>query len=287
MWSATDALEAFDQPGNRGLIRLWSALCVFGCATATATLAAEADPPAPTIQQRLLTAYPSIISAIEGNEVVFSDGTRLPFDDQKGEKTFSEWVNAPDIKDMFRQTYPAGAEAGAPAKDVDPGRARNAAFFQTIYGDCTRGGVEKNLVPVAWLPKKNGRKLWLTKINGVADRLKAVSDTLDQLPPRFDVFLFPSAGTYNCRSVAGTKFPSAHGYGIAIDIALTHAHYWRWMANGPASPVRYQNEIPAEIVAAFEAQGFIWGGRWHHYDTMHFEYRPELISAPGRTDGVR
>jgi D-alanyl-D-alanine carboxypeptidase len=23
--------------------------------------------------------------------------------------------------------------------------------------------------------------------------------------------------------------------------------------------------------------GFIWGGKWYHYDTMHFEYRPELM----------
>jgi hypothetical protein len=23
--------------------------------------------------------------------------------------------------------------------------------------------------------------------------------------------------------------------------------------------------------------GFIWGGYWYHYDTMHFEYRPELL----------
>jgi len=27
----------------------------------------------------------------------------------------------------------------------------------------------------------------------------------------------------------------------------------------------------------FERHGFIWGGRWWHYDTMHFEYRPELL----------
>jgi hypothetical protein len=27
----------------------------------------------------------------------------------------------------------------------------------------------------------------------------------------------------------------------------------------------------------FEQHGFIWGGRWAHYDTMHFEYRPELL----------
>ena len=29
--------------------------------------------------------------------------------------------------------------------------------------------------------------------------------------------------------------------------------------------------------AAFEAEGFIWGGKWSEFDLMHFEYRPELI----------
>lgn len=37
------------------------------------------------------------------------------------------------------------------------------------------------------------------------------------------------------------------------------------------------NRIPPEIVAVFERHGFIWGGRWRHFDTMHFEYRPELL----------
>jgi hypothetical protein len=30
-----------------------------------------------------------------------------------------------------------------------------------------------------------------------------------------------------------------------------------------------------ERVEIFERHGFIWGGKWYHYDTMHFEYRPE------------
>jgi D-alanyl-D-alanine carboxypeptidase len=29
----------------------------------------------------------------------------------------------------------------------------------------------------------------------------------------------------------------------------------------------------------FEQHGFIWGGKWYHYDTMHFEYRPEIIAT--------
>ena len=42
----------------------------------------------------------------------------------------------------------------------------------------------------------------------------------------------------------------------------------------------YKNEIPREIVDIFEKHGFIWGGKWYHYDTMHFEYRPELTATP-------
>ena len=40
--------------------------------------------------------------------------------------------------------------------------------------------------------------------------------------------------------------------------------------------------LPDEIVAAFERHGFIWGGKWAHFDSFHFEYRPELIRAARR-----
>jgi len=35
--------------------------------------------------------------------------------------------------------------------------------------------------------------------------------------------------------------------------------------------------VSLEIVEIFERHGFIWGGKWYHYDTMHFEYRPEML----------
>ena len=52
------------------------------------------------------------------------------------------------------------------------------------------------------------------------------------------------------------------------------------MAQLRLSVCSYKNRMPLEIVEAFEHEGFIWGGQWAHYDTMHFEYRPELL--PGR-----
>ena len=86
-------------------------------------------------------------------------------------------------------------------------------------------------------------------------------------------YLVPSAGTYNCRPIAGTAQMSAHGYGIAIDLNVAYSDYWRW-----GGTAKYRNRIPAAVVAAFERHGFVWGGKWYHYDTMHFEYRPELIA---------
>jgi hypothetical protein len=243
-----------------------------------ASSAAEASP-----GLRLVAAYPDWLEGVRGNELVWKQGPSTSIDDGLGEKPVEDWLDHPDLDDMFRFPYPAGKPARAPGKDVDPGRARNAAFFDRMYGDCRKGEVAKNLKAVIWLPKKKGQRLMVTSINGVADRLARASAELDELDHRFDAYLVPSAGTYNCRPIAGTDRQSAHGHGIAIDIATRHSSYWRNATARADGGYEYRNEIPPEIVAIFEKHGFIWGGRWHHYDTMHFEYRPELL--PGSTEG--
>jgi hypothetical protein len=67
-----------------------------------------------------------------------------------------------------------------------------------------------------------------------------------------------------------------HSWGAAIDITTAYSDYWRW-SRGGGDPPLYRNRIPADIVAVFARHGFIWGGNWAHFDTMHFEYRPELL----------
>lgn len=255
-----------------------------------ALAAAVAGRPAPTAAAdmatrmadagaRLLAAYPDQLARVDGNDLVWKDGTRMPIDDGRGAKAHAAWLAAPDLEDMFAKTYVRPAPGTSPPRDHDPGRARASAFFDKMYGDCTRGEVARHLVDVVWLPRKWGKTLKVTRINGVAERLKAVSAVLDLLPAAFDAFLVPSEGTYVCRPIAGTNRVSAHGHGIAIDIATPRADYWQWTVGAAkaGSPISYRNRIPPEIVAAFEAQGFIWGGAWYHYDTMHFEYRPELL----------
>ena len=221
---------------------------------------------------RLLAAYPDALNRIEGNVLVWRDGTRMVIDDGLPAKTLEAWLANPDLKDMVALPYPAAQPATPPALDADPGRARNAPFFNKLYGDCRNGEVTANLVDVVWLPTRFGKPVKFNARHGASAHLAAVSARLDALPASYNVFLVPPAGTYNCRVIAGTDRASAHGHGIAIDIAVKRAHYWRW---GQSSP--YRSEIPPEIVAAFESEGFIWGGRWSHYDTMHFEYRPEFF----------
>jgi hypothetical protein len=103
-----------------------------------------------------------------------------------------------------------------------------------------------------------------------------VSRDLETLPPARAKYLKPLAGTYNCRVIAGTNRLSMHAYGAAIDINTEYAAYWRWAKPGKDGRIAWQNQIPKDVIDIFERHGFIWGGRWYHYDTMHFEYRPEL-----------
>jgi D-alanyl-D-alanine carboxypeptidase len=246
--------------------------------TAPAVGLAQSETSAPTnAVSALIKAYPDFLARIEANDLVWKDGTRMRIDDGKGAKTFDALLDDPDIKDMFLMKYPLGEQGLAPAVNFDPGRVRYAPLFKKMYGDCRTGDVMAKAVNVVWLPSKYGKNLKFSKINGAAAALQHVSDGLDKLPQRFLAYLRPTQGTYNCRLVAGTNRESAHGLGIAIDIAAAHSHYWQWSKPDADGRFSYKNEIPWEIVEIFEKHGFIWGGKWYHYDTMHFEYRPEII----------
>jgi hypothetical protein len=70
-----------------------------------------------------------------------------------------------------------------------------------------------------------------------------------------------------------------HSYGMTIDINVKNSNYWQWdcKCKNEEATLSHRNQIPLKLVSIFEKYGFIWGGNWKHYDTMHFEYRPELF----------
>ncbi len=239
---------------------------------------AAADPTLARKLDLLVSAYPGSLAKHEDGAIRFHDGGSLPVDDGKA-KDHAEKLAAGDIEDSLSQIYPAGPCETKPDGNFDPGRIRSDALMMRLYGK-SAAEVEASLVPVNWF----GKTLRVTRRQGAAAALEKVRDELKAMP-EMKVFLAPSAGTFNWRRVSGASNMSVHSFGAAIDINTKYADYWVWSGGKPGRVAQYRNKYPMDIVDAFERHGFIWGGRWYHYDTMHFEYRPELI-AIGKAAGV-
>ena len=226
----------------------------------------------------LLAAYPDKLASYSDNELIWKDGSRMSLGSARPNMPFAELLDRANIRDQFAIPYPLStAPFRAPAPDEDPGRLRNDAFFLKMYGDCRKAEVTPNLRPVSWLPNHGGGTIRVTAINGVASQLEKVSRELDLLPAAMIQYLVPTSGTYNCRPIAETNRLSVHAFGAAIDINARFGDYWLW-SKRPDGAIVWRNRIPKEIVEIFERHGFIWGGRWYHFDSLHFEYRPELIA---------
>ena len=225
----------------------------------------------PDKAKRIIQAYPAQHLRYDDNQIIFEDGTAMRFDDGKT-KDFESLLNDSDIEDMFSMSYPA---EGDPGYLQDAGRSRCESFFKKMYGADAKS-VKQNLVTVSWF----GEKLKFTKVNGAADHLKAVAEEIERDHPAMIPYM-KSSGTFYWRKVRGANRLSSHSYGIAIDIAVKQSNYWRWDYSkaGETDKIAYKNRIPMEIVEVFEKHGFVWGGRWYHYDTMHFEYRPEILNG--------
>lgn len=200
----------------------------------------------------------------------------MPFDDGQ-KKTFAQLLQNADLEDQLAQKYPLSRVQNPPTINQDPGRFRYEPFFRKMYGN-TEAEVRKKLTEITWLPKTLKKKLLVTKVNDVDKHFQAVSNELEKHPELLKYVNNP-AGTFSWRVISGTNRLSMHSYGTAIDINLNLSHYWQWdcRCKDESVQLKYRNLIAAQVVEIFEKHGFIWGGKWYHYDTMHFEYRPELL----------
>jgi hypothetical protein len=88
------------------------------------------------------------------------------------------------------------------------------------------------------------------------------------------------------RDIAGSPTRSHHSWGMAIDFvpkSYDGRHvYWRWSRvfdreGWDRIPLTERWSPPEAVVGIFQSHGFIWGGKWAHFDVIHFEYRPEII----------
>ncbi|MEM8853489.1 MAG: M15 family metallopeptidase [Pseudomonadota bacterium] len=226
-------------------------------------------------KRALLDAYPGVFR-FEGNTIVFNSGERVVWDDGR-RKSPAQLLTEADVEDMFAYPYPkARAGEKAPPRLHDPGRVRSQAFFKALYGNSSKA-VGREVRIINWVPRIGNARMTVTTKFGIDRKIEAISAELERLPKRFHKYLTPPAGGFVWRTIAGTRRLSVHSFGAAVDINTKYANYWRWEGQTAGGTIPFRNQIPMEIVAVFEAHCFIWGGRWYHYDTMHFEYRPELL----------
>ncbi len=221
---------------------------------------------------KLAKAYPDFIDSVDCCNLYWKDGSTMKYNDGIENKDYETMLDNPSLKNQMSMVYPDGSDYTIPPpENFDPGRIRNDDFFKKMYGS-SESEVRTNLVEINWLPNSLHKKILITSINGVDKALQKVSDELDRLPDDMLIYVKRLGGTFNWRPILNTNRMSPHSYGIAIDINTAYSNYWEWEKGSG-----YKNRIPMEIVEVFEKYGFIWGGKWFHYDTMHFEYRPELL----------
>jgi len=262
------------------------------CLVCSAFLAARAEATEPEEKSRLdlsvlMAAYPGVIVEVvaEGDRffAVTRSGSRFLYDDGRA-KSADEALRDPDLEDMLAQPYQPGPLAGDPPAGWHPGRRRVTAFLAEVYG---RNAAEVSAAcrPVRFLD----RTVAFNARNGAADALERVAARLEDLVARDrglrDV-LYPVVGTFNWRTIAGTNRLSMHALAIAVDVNPGRNPYWRHHRR-PSDRLARRQSFPPEVVSAFEAEGFIWGGKWAEYDIMHFEYRPELLIKARGTMGDR
>jgi peptidoglycan L-alanyl-D-glutamate endopeptidase CwlK len=236
-------------------------LFVFICCCIASSLTYATDP---TILN-LLKAYPLHVKEIHSTYIDWQDGTRMQIG---GSSMLMNWFRGRSMK-LDKSTEMI--------TEKDVVHARFEPFFKKMYGK-TAHAVGRNLVTIYWMPHVFGNRypLRVTTVNDVDKKLKRISANLEN-----------PGGSYYWRKVEGESSLSSHSFGIALDINLRYSNYWLWdyqKTNKPISDLRTaklqcQNRIPMQIVEIFEKEGFFWGGRWYFYDTMHFEYRPDLLLA--------
>jgi peptidoglycan LD-endopeptidase CwlK len=227
-------------------------------------------------------SYPDTIQTVNLIQLTWINGSST--------SVFKSSIHSPSLwHQANQQNYLANKEVECDKfiPTTDPGRIRNETFFNSMYGS-TEQEVSKNMTTLYWMPKFFGHQfpLLVSTVNHVDQKLKHVSNELEILMKQHPDFIkyVKKPSTFEWRTIENSHRISPHSYGIAIDLYSPYSNYWLWDTQAQQNnlnqydEIKYQNHMPCEIVSIFEKNGFIWGGKWRHYDTMHFEYRPELLA---------
>jgi hypothetical protein len=229
---------------------------------------------------------------VRGEPFVWANGRLLP------EGAATKWMNfAPQPFYQYPAADPAVAawsreqELAVEAQLTDRKATkvlRSGAFFDELWRIRNRAQADarQSRLKLFGLPVTMHQDV-VPSLVRVEAALRALTNT-DASVAKFLAGLKRLEG-YNWRDIAGTQSRSNHAYGTAIDlIPQTYggrAVYWLWAIPDTQHWYKWTWERrwvpPSAVVKAFEAEGWVWGGKWVLFDTIHFEYRPEILVLGG------
>ena len=167
-------------------------------------------------------------------------------------------------------------------------RQRSLFFFDALWRARNRNEAYERVKSIRFL----GHPVMvhyaiLEELSLVEERILAAAKTDSQV--RSWVNNINVTEGWGWRNVSGTRSRSYHSYGVAVDILPKSfggkETYWQWAADKKKEwwniPYKDRYHPPDAVIRAFESYGFVWGGKWAFFDTMHFEYRPEVFILNG------
>ncbi len=233
--------------------------------------------------QAFLQAYGPLIEAVSfpGDDVVFTAGGRaIHFQD--GRMLGGAHLDEAERFDPFFYTYPLDRLREPPAPGESP--AQSTDVLEALFGR-TESEIRRHCRSVTFLD----RRLFLNTLSigplQAVEREILAAAAADPAVARWMADL-EIAYSFKDKDVAGSGHRSYHAWGLAVDLvprSYGGKHvYWRWSRvfhreDWHRIPLDRRWSPPAAVVEAFERHGFVWGGKWAHFDTIHFEYRPEIL----------
>jgi len=165
---------------------------------------------------------------------------------------------------------------------------RSPRFFDDLWRAHNRGESYDRVKTIRFLGRSvTVHFLILENLSLVEEQILTAAKSDPQVQPWINNIA--SLEGWSWRNIAETQSRSYHSYGLAVDL-LPNSYggketYWLWASNRRSDwwNISYNGRFhpPDAVIKAFEKYGFIWGGKWTYFDTMHFEYRPEILILSG------
>jgi hypothetical protein len=261
------------------------------------------------VMKALFTAYPRQIEKVEfrnGDWAVLLRGTwfyyaqsrMLPEHLLSGADSYNPqpFYNYQKELPAWREPSPEESErfrTMANNRNNNPLR-RSPVFFDTLWQASSRAEADQRTKSIRFLGKTvTVHYLILEELSLVEFEIQNAAKT----DPAVQAWInsIHTAGGWMWRDIANTQSRSFHAYGLAIDLlprslggketywldaSRKRSDWWNISYNERYHP-------PITVIKAFEKYGFIWGGKWLFFDTMHFEYRPEILFLSGMPPETR